>query len=176
MRLAPRRRGRPSELPNTSDRERQHRLGAALHSPPSPRGLEGFVLADGGMSPNRSGEGKIRKAIVEADLVDRMVAMPDRSIYGTPIPACLGFLAREKRGTNTTESQRLAGDACPVSSEPLCFKIPKVFSSSSGRGTRTPDTRIMISDRVPAFHAEKPRLFVISSLPDATPKRNRCTE
>ena len=48
------------------------------------------------MSSNQSGEGEIRKKIVEADLVDCMVALPGQLFYSTPIPACLWFLARDK--------------------------------------------------------------------------------
>jgi type I restriction enzyme M protein len=62
----------------------------------APTGAAGFVLANGSMSSNQSGEGEIRKAIVEADLVDCMVAMPGQLFYATPIPVCLWFLAREK--------------------------------------------------------------------------------
>ncbi len=42
----------------------------------APNGIAAFVLANGSMSSNSSGEGEIRKAIVEADLVDCMVALP----------------------------------------------------------------------------------------------------
>src|SRR5439155_14289888 len=59
--------------------------------------LAGFVLANGSMSSNQSGEGEIRKKIVEADLVDSIVALPGSLFYGTPIPACLWFLARDKK-------------------------------------------------------------------------------
>jgi type I restriction enzyme M protein len=62
----------------------------------APSGLAGFVLANGSMSSNQSGEGEIRKAIVEADLIDCMVALPPQLFYGTQIPACLWFLARNK--------------------------------------------------------------------------------
>jgi type I restriction enzyme M protein len=62
----------------------------------APSGIAGFVLANGSMSSNQSGEGEIRKAIVEADLVDCMIALPPQLFYGTPIPACLWFLARNK--------------------------------------------------------------------------------
>ena len=48
------------------------------------------------MSSNQSGEGEIRKAIVEADLVDCMVALPGQLFYSTQIPVCLWFLARDK--------------------------------------------------------------------------------
>jgi len=63
----------------------------------SPSGLAGFVLANGSMSTNTSGEGDIRKAIVEADLVDCMVALPGQLFYSTQIPVCLWFLARNKK-------------------------------------------------------------------------------
>ncbi len=63
----------------------------------SPTGMAGFVLANGSMSSNQSGEGDIRKAMVEADLVDCMVALPGQLFYSTQIPVCLWFLARDKR-------------------------------------------------------------------------------
>jgi len=63
----------------------------------APSGLAGFVLANGSMSSNQSGEGEIRKAIVEADLVDCMVALPGQLFYSTQIPVCLWFLARDRK-------------------------------------------------------------------------------
>jgi len=63
----------------------------------APSGVAGFVLANGSMSSNQSGEGEIRKNIVEADLVDCMVALPGQLFYSTQIPACLWFLTRDKR-------------------------------------------------------------------------------
>ncbi len=65
----------------------------------APMGLAGFVLANGSMSSNQSGEGDIRKNIIETDLVDCMVALPGQLFYSTPIPACLWFLARDKKNT-----------------------------------------------------------------------------
>ena len=62
----------------------------------APHGIAGFVLANGSMSSNTSGEGEIRKNIIEADLVDCMVALPGQLFYNTAIPACLWFLARDK--------------------------------------------------------------------------------
>jgi type I restriction enzyme M protein len=61
-----------------------------------PRGIAGFVLANGSMSSNTSGEGEVRKSIVEADLVDCMVALPSQLFFNTMIPACLWFIARDK--------------------------------------------------------------------------------
>ena len=62
----------------------------------APRGTAGVVLANGSMSSQQSGEGDIRKAMVEADVVDCMVALPSQLFYSTQIPACLWFLARDK--------------------------------------------------------------------------------
>jgi type I restriction enzyme M protein len=62
----------------------------------APNGTAGFVLANGSMSSNTSGEGEIRKAIIEADLVDCMVALPGQLFFSTPIPVCLWFLTRNK--------------------------------------------------------------------------------
>src|SRR6266849_1584436 len=63
----------------------------------APTGHAGFVLANGSMSSNQSGEGEIRKNMVEADLVDCMVALPGQLFYSTQISVCLWFLARTKR-------------------------------------------------------------------------------
>ena len=62
----------------------------------SPSGVAGFVLANGSMSSSQSGEGEIRKHLIEADLVDCMVALPGQLFRSTQIPACLWFLARDR--------------------------------------------------------------------------------
>ncbi len=63
----------------------------------APAGVAGFVLANGSMSSGQSGEGEIRKNLVEAGLVDCMVALPGQLFYSTQIPACLWFLARDRK-------------------------------------------------------------------------------
>jgi type I restriction enzyme M protein len=60
------------------------------------KGRAGFVLANGSMSSNQSGEGEIRRAMIDADLVECMVALPGQLFYSTPIPVCLWFLSRHK--------------------------------------------------------------------------------
>ena len=65
----------------------------------APRGRAGFGLANGSMSSNQSGEGQIRKNIVQAGLVDCIVALPGQLFRSTQIPACLWFLSRDKSGT-----------------------------------------------------------------------------
>ncbi len=62
----------------------------------APNGTAGVVLANGSMSSQQSGEGDIRQAMLEADVVDCMVALPGQLFYSTQIPACLWFLARNK--------------------------------------------------------------------------------
>ncbi len=62
----------------------------------APHGMAGFVLANGSMSSNQSGEGGIRQKLIEADLVDCMVALPGQLFYSTQIPVCLWFLAKNK--------------------------------------------------------------------------------
>jgi type I restriction enzyme M protein len=63
----------------------------------APQGRAGVVLANGSMSSTQSGEGEIRRAMVEADRVDAMVALPGQLFYSTQIPACLWFLAKDKK-------------------------------------------------------------------------------
>jgi type I restriction enzyme M protein len=62
----------------------------------APQGMAGFVLANGSMSSHQSGEGDIRRALIEADLVDCMVALPGQLFYSTQIPVCLWFLVKSK--------------------------------------------------------------------------------
>ena len=63
----------------------------------APRGTAGFVLANGSMSSNQSGEGEIRRNLIEANLVDCIVALPGQLFRSTQIPACLWFLSRGRQ-------------------------------------------------------------------------------
>jgi type I restriction enzyme M protein len=72
----------------------------------TPTGQAGIVLANGSMSSNTSGEGEIRKNIVEDDLVDCMVALPGQLFYTTQIPACLWFLSRDKENHSFRDRRR----------------------------------------------------------------------
>lgn len=64
----------------------------------APHGVAGIILANGSMSSNTSGEGEIRKRLIEDDLVDCMVALPGQLFYSTQIPVCLWFLAKNRSG------------------------------------------------------------------------------
>jgi type I restriction enzyme M protein len=63
-----------------------------------PDGFAGFVMSNGSLSSNQSGEGEIRRKIIEADLVDCIIALPGQLFYTTQIPVSLWFLARNKGG------------------------------------------------------------------------------
>jgi type I restriction enzyme M protein len=64
----------------------------------SPNGVAGFVLANGSLSSKTSGEGDIRKALVDANLVDCIVALPEKLFFNAGIPVCLWFLAKNRAG------------------------------------------------------------------------------
>jgi len=69
----------------------------------APQGIAGFVLANGSLSSQTSGEGEIRKAIVEEDLVDCIISLPSQLFLTTQIPACLWFLTRTKNDGKTRD-------------------------------------------------------------------------
>jgi len=69
-------------------------------------GVAGFVMANGSLSSGSGGEGDIRQRIVEADLVDAIVALPAQLFLTTGIPACLWFLTRDKTGKNLKNGGR----------------------------------------------------------------------
>ena len=78
----------------------------------APNGSMALLLANGSMSSNTNNEGEIRKALIEADLVECMVALPGQLFTNTQIPACIWFLTRSK-------SRRANGCARPQGRNPL---------------------------------------------------------
>lgn len=74
----------------------------------APKGTAGVVLANGSMSSTQSGEGEIRREMLERDAVDCMIALPGQLFYSTQIPACLWFLSRNKNPGN--EWRNRSGD------------------------------------------------------------------
>ncbi|HEY4491468.1 MAG TPA: SAM-dependent methyltransferase, partial [Acidobacteriota bacterium] len=89
----------------------------------APNGTAGFVLANGSMSSNTSGEGEIRKAIIEADLVDCMVALPGQLFFSTQIPVCLWFLTRNK---NDGKSRNRKGETLFIDARRMGTLIDRV--------------------------------------------------
>ena len=87
----------------------------------SAHGVAGFVLANGSMSTNTTGEGAIRQKLVENDMVDCMIALPGQLFYTTQIPVCLWFLTKSKkadkqRGYRNREGETLFIDARQIGS------------------------------------------------------------
>ncbi|MEK7266023.1 MAG: class I SAM-dependent DNA methyltransferase [Pseudomonadota bacterium] len=89
----------------------------------APRGTAGVVLANGSMSSQQSGEGEIRKAMIEADMVDAMVALPGQLFYSTQIPACLWILARSKSANGHRDRK---GEILFIDARKLGFMIDRV--------------------------------------------------
>jgi type I restriction enzyme M protein len=74
-------------------------------------GRAGIVLANGSMSSSQNNEGGIRAAMVDADVVEVMVALPGQLFFNTQIPACLWFLAKGREGKPTRPGEVLFIDA-----------------------------------------------------------------
>ena len=92
-----------------------HHLGSS--------GVAGFVLANGSMSSNTSNEGEIRKNIIEADLVDCMVALPGQLFYNTAIPACLWFVSKNKKKQGKFRNR--AGEILFIDARKMGFMIDR---------------------------------------------------
>jgi type I restriction enzyme M protein len=89
----------------------------------APGGVAGIVLANGSMSTNQSGEGEIRRKIIEADLVDCMVALPGQLFYTTQIPVRLWFLARDKRNSGKRDRR---GETLFIDARKMGFLVDRV--------------------------------------------------
>ncbi|MDN6750996.1 MAG: type I restriction-modification system subunit M [Staphylococcus equorum] len=68
----------------------------------APNGKIGLVLANGSLSTSNSGEGEIRKRIIDDDLVEGIVALPSNLFYSVTIPACIWFISRNKKQSGKT--------------------------------------------------------------------------
>ncbi len=112
----------------------------------APSGLAGFVLANGSMSSNQSGEGEIRKAIIEADLVDCMVALPGQLFYSTQIPVCLWFLARSK---GNGRFRKRSGETLFIDARKMGEMIDRVHRELTEDNVRT------IADTYHAWRGDK---------------------
>ena len=96
----------------------------------APDGIAGFVLANGSMSSNTANEGEIRKNIIEADLVDCMVALPGQLFYSTSIPVCLWFIARNKENHRF---RKRAGETLFIDARRLGVMIDRVHRELTGK-------------------------------------------
>ncbi|MEG6550330.1 class I SAM-dependent DNA methyltransferase [Desulfocurvibacter africanus] len=96
----------------------------------APSGTAGVVLANGSMSSAQSGEGDIRKAMVEGDVVDCMIALPGQLFYSTQIPVCLWFLARNK-GNHGFRDRR--GEVLFIDARKLGHMVDRTRKEFSGK-------------------------------------------
>ncbi len=91
-----------------------------------PNGRAGIVLANGSMSSSQNSEGDIRKAMVEADVVEVMVALPGQLFFNTQIPACLWFLAKDKRHALSTAGCDRSGQVLFIDARKLGTSVSRV--------------------------------------------------
>ena len=96
----------------------------------APRGMAGFVLANGSMSSSQSGEGEIRRKIIEADLVDCIVALPGQLFRSTQIPACLWFLSR---GRGNDEHRARRGETLFIDARNLGHMVDRAHRALSAQ-------------------------------------------
>jgi type I restriction enzyme M protein len=89
----------------------------------APTGTVGTVLANGSLSSQQNGEGEIRKAMVDADVVECIVALPPQLFYGTQIPVCLWFLTKNKAGVTSGMGARLSPQFWPDRSPHSSFVV-----------------------------------------------------
>ncbi len=123
----------------------------------SAHGVAGFVLANGSMSTNTSGEGAIRQKLVENDMVDCMIALPGQLFYTTQIPVCLWFLTKSKkadkqRGYRNREGETLFIDARQIGTmisrtqkeltEADIARIAKTYHAWRGDSTQSQPERV----------------------------------
>ncbi len=84
------------------------------------------------MSSNQSGEGEIRKNIIEADLVNCMVALPGQLFYSTQIPVCLWFLTRDKKANTTRHYRDRKRETLFIDARKLGTLVDRVHRELSG--------------------------------------------
>ncbi len=114
----------------------------------APKGSMALLLANGSMSSNTKGEGEIREAIIKADLVECMVALPGQLFTNTQIPACIWFLTKtkQKRGRGAAAFRDRSGEVLFIDARKLGYMVDRVL-----RAFTDEDTTQIVS----TFHAWK---------------------
>ncbi len=125
-------------------------------APPNGRGggVAGFVMANGSLSSTSGTEGEIRRRIVEADLVDCIVAMPSQLFLTTGIPVCLWFLSRDKEGRNLKHGGRdRRGETLFIDAREMGSMETRTLRVLSGREQYPPDPDSDIGRITRTYHA-----------------------
>jgi len=120
-----------------------------------PGGRAGIVLANGSMSSSQNNEGQIRAAMVEADVVEVMIALPGQLFFNTQIPACLWFLVKDKRARRGEvlfiDARKLATMISRVQCELTDAVIERIAGTvAAWRGESTSSVRTELVE-VPAY-------------------------
>lgn len=92
----------------------------------SENGTAGFVLANGSMSSNTSGEGDIRRKIIERDLIDCMIALPSQLFYTTQIPVCLWFITKDKKNDEQRGYRNRQGETLFIDAREMGSMVSRV--------------------------------------------------
>jgi len=117
-------------------------------------GIAGFVMANGSLSSNTSSEGEIRRSIVEADLVDCIVAMPTQLFLTTGIPVCLWFVTRDKSGEKIKPAGRdRRGETLFIDARHLGTMETRTLRVLSGRDEYPLPTESDIGKIAGSYHA-----------------------
>ena len=150
----------------------------------APRGTAGFVLANGSMSSNQSGEGEIRKNLIEADMVDCIVALPGQLFRSTQIPACLWFLSKGRSNrqgeTLFVDARKLWPHDRPHAPRPLARRTSPASPTPTTPGEavgRTPANTRTFPASARARRSRRFASMATSSRPAGTsgPSRNQTT-
>ncbi len=99
----------------------------------APNGSLGLLLANGSMSSNTRGEGEIRRALLEADLVECMVALPGQLFTNTQIPACIWFLTKNKKKRGEYRDRK--GEVLFIDARNLGFMKDRVLRDFTAEDT-----------------------------------------
>lgn len=129
-------------------------------APPNGRGggIAAFVMANGSLSTTTGGEGDIRKAIIEADLVDCIIAMPSQLFLTTGIPVCLWFVTRDKSGKHLDKGRggrNRAGETLFIDARDVGLMETRTLRVLTGRDhpASPPPADTDIGRIVRAYHA-----------------------
>jgi len=125
-------------------------------APPNGRGggIAGFVMANGSLSSNISGEGEIRKNIINADLIDCIVAMPPQLFLTTAIPVCLWFISRDKSRVKVKSGGRdRRGETLFIDARQMGGLVTRTLRVLSGVNELHPPTGTDIGRIAHTYHA-----------------------
>lgn len=99
----------------------------------APTGTMATVLANGSLSSQQNGEGDIRRTLVTQDLVECIVALPGQLFFGTPIPVCIWFLTKNKKGIpNGVKTRKRAGETLFIDARQVGFMETRTRRAFTG--------------------------------------------